>query len=98
MRKTKGINIDLGKYTISSDRLQFILNQKGSPASYFVSLEYLLREIVARNLRAADAKTLPELIKAVKENSVYVAKVASQFRDNQDDINRWKREKERGKE
>lgn len=88
------MNIRVGKYVITSDNLQFILNEASErgeksknqgeeylrPISYHPTLDTLLTSTYLREMRQNEATNIYELIAHVTHCTALVEKMAEKFK------------------
>lgn len=71
-----GVNISLdSRYTISSDKHQWILLQDNRPFWFFQNLENLLNEYLRLKIKESDIKTIQELIEYKKTQQEALCRV-----------------------
>ena len=90
MSVKSGLNIRLGKYHITSDSLQYILNevcQRGerasepgteylSPIGYYTDLKHLITKIFNSEVGTTYAGSLRELTRSIQKANQYISKCA----------------------
>jgi len=94
MSVKSGLNIRLGKYHITSDSMQYILNevcQRGekasepgseylSPIGYYTDLQHLITKIFNSEVGTTYAGSLRELTRSIQKANQYISRCADTIR------------------